>query len=134
MKALLVLLGILTAGATFALGFRAVRQHDVHIAAGAKAMQAEELHKRYVAVLESDRLERDTEQLLWNAQLGLTQQRELVAEELDEDQAVETPSPAKNNLSDAGIALERAALARIDARLLALRNEARTLQDQKAHP
>ena len=134
MKALLVLLGILIAGAALALGFHAVRQQNARIAVGLTATHAEELHKRYLAELESDRLERDTEQLLWDAPLGLAQQRLLIAQELTNDLAGEPQSSAKDNSPDPGIALERVELARIDARLLELKNKALTRRDQNAYP
>ena len=131
MKALLVLLGILIAGATITLCFHAARRQNTKARqeAGLRAIREEELNTRHRAELESDRIERETEQLLWDAPLGLTQQRVLIAQELADDQVKEKESSRRGDPPDPDIALKRAALSRIDARLRELKVGSASLTD-----
>jgi hypothetical protein len=128
-----VVLGLSIAGAAIALCFHAGHQRNANTETGLNVIHAEELDRRYRAELESDRMEREIENLLWNAPIGLAQQRVLISQELA-DLVRENGSSQRGDPPDPGIALERAALARIDARLQELKSEAASarMQDQSA--
>ena len=134
MKVSIVALGLFIAGAATTLCFHSGHQRNADIETSLKARHAEDLDKRYKAELENDRMERETEAFVWDAPIGLAQQRVLVALELADDQQEQRESPWRNDPPNPGIALEQAALVRIDARLQQLKSEAATasMQDQTA--
>jgi hypothetical protein len=129
-----VALGVFIAGAATALCFHSGHQRNTNIETGLKARHVEELDKRYKAELENDRMERETEAFVWDAPIGLAQQRVLIALELADDLQEQKVSSWRNDPPNPGIALEKAALARIDARLQQLKSEAATasMEDQTA--
>jgi hypothetical protein len=126
MKITMILAGFLITGAMAALCFHVVHRRDTNIEAGLRAVHAEDLRKRHRAELESDGVERETEKLVWDAPLGLAQQRVIIAVELADEQQQEKESSGRGDAPNTDIALQVAALARIDARIQELSDQAAT--------
>jgi hypothetical protein len=120
MKAILTL-AVLIVTASFSLGYRRSQQdteaENQRIRAGLKTMHEMELHQRLMAELDADRVERETEEMLWTKPAELTQHRELIAQWIARDVAEGLDIQQEGDPPDAGIGFERAALIRIDARL-----------------
>jgi hypothetical protein len=127
-----VVLGLLIAGTTTALYLHQDYRRDANANARLKIVHVEELKRRYQAEVENDRLQHDAEKVLWDSPIGLAQQRVLIAQELDGDLVAENQASQRGDPPDPEIALERAALARIDARLQELQHDATaaTMKDQ----
>jgi hypothetical protein len=87
------------------------------ILAGLQTMHERDIHERLMAELDADRIERETEEMLWNKSVELTQHRELIARWIAHDMALGPQFQKEGDPPDPGIGFERAALTRIDARL-----------------
>ena len=87
MKVPVISLGLIIAVAIGAFWIRQNHRPNLAQDARARAAHFDDLRKRNKAELEDDRVERETEVLLWDAPQQLTQQRVLVAQELIDTQA-----------------------------------------------
>ena len=122
MKAILVLAAlIVTVSFSFDYDYPTSQQgtdaESRRILAGLKTRHEMDLHERLMAELDADRIERETEEMLWNRPAELTQHRELIAQWIARDVAEGLDIQQEGDPPDAGIGFERAALIRIDARL-----------------